>query len=327
MNDVQIRVERVFRVDDGAIIWVVNYRGQVSVTGWDRPEVRVVAQKRGEDAFGRPDGRWVRGLEAEQDGSLIRLQAQAVPLPAAESTTLPRGMDIDLRTPRNVAVAVQSPNGLVVVGDIAGILFVRVGSGHVSLRRMAGQCLILGESGSCTGDWLRGELAFRLGGGSLQLRESILSRLDGETLTGDVEVQAFLSPAAPDGAYSVRSRSGSITLSVPPASNATLDLRSDTGQAQFLAPGEVLASNPGQRSVRIGRGGASISLHTTHGDIAVRSWQWEGEPPAPPLPARDFFHSLPEGAPQELALLRKVADGEETISQAIRELAALPPVW
>lgn len=327
MDDIEMRVERVFRVSDTPAFWVVNYRGQVSITGWDQPEIRVVAQKRGEDAFGRPDGRWVRGLKAEQSGALISLQTQAAPLAAAASGTVPRAMDIDIRAPRQVVAMVESPNGLVVAGDMSGIIFVRTDTGHVSLRRMAGQFLVLGESGSCTGDWLRGEMAFRLGGGSLQLRESVLTWLDGETSSGDIEVQALLSPGTQDGVYAMRSRSGSITLEMAPAGDLTLDLHSDTGQADFSASGEVLVSNPGERVVRVGRGTTPVHLHTAHGNVHVRPWRWEGEPPAPRLPSGGFFPDLPASAPEEIQLLREVAEKRVSAAEALHRLAARPAAW
>jgi len=322
LDDADQPLEQVFPVGEHAALWVVNYRGTVRVSGWERPEVRVVAQKRGEDAFGRPDGRWVRGLEADQTGALCRLRTVAASLPGVAGS-LPRAMDLEVRVPRQSAVVVQSPNGLVVVEDLAGVVFVRSQSGPVSLRRVAGTILVLGESGSCTGQWLRGEMALRLGGGSLRLEESALSLLEAETATGNLEIQVVL---APTGSYILRSRSGSLTLALPPPSDATLDLRTESGRIECLVPGERLFADFGRLMVRMGGGNAAVELYTSSGDLRVEPWKWEGELPAPPLPM-GTFPALPDDTPEEFTLLRELVQGRMTAAEGLHRLADMPPAW
>ncbi len=323
MDEGQSRAEKTYYLLGGAALWVVNYRGKVYITGWDQPQVRVAAFKRGEDAFGRPDGRWVRRLAADQNGNLVRLQAEAESLPSGPAGDMARAIDMDIRVPRQSLVIVESPNGLVVVGDIAGAVYLRTATGALSLRRVSGRVLVLSDSGSCTGDWLRGEGAFRLGGGSLEWRESALYRLDGETATGDIGIQTTI---APDGQYSLRSRSGSIVLRLPVDSKATLDLHSDTGQIETALGDEVSASGP-QRVLRVGAGGPAVALQTVHGDLQVQAWRWEGEPQAPPLPAGPLLGDLPAGTPEEMAWLQRVDRGELSAAEALARLAGLPPAW
>ncbi len=324
MEDFDQRTERVFRPSLPPAIFVVNYRGRVTVKGWEHPQVRMAAIRRGEDAFGRPDGSWVLGILAEEKGPLLSLRTRLSDVPGVARGTIPRGMDLDLRAPWHSAICVQSPSGLVVIEDISGAVYGRIRSGHISLRRVAGHIVVISESGSVAGDWLHGHMAARLSTGSLQVRESTFSFLSAETGTGNIEARVAVNPS---DSYSLRSQSGNIDLELTPSSEAMLELRCDGGQIECALPGQTLESRPGYRRVQLGEGHARVSARSTRGDVRVRSWLWEGAPNLPPLPGQADLPQLPAGAPPEMAVLLRAARAEVSSPSALAELAGLPPAW
>jgi hypothetical protein len=308
------------KVGDNPALSVVAYRGQVRISPGPPGELHIVATARGNDAFGGPDGRWLKALQvAVSEGHTdIRVMDES-PAPGVGGD-LVRAVDLEISLPTPGVVSVQTPNGLVSLVDLAGAFFLRTQTGPVSLRRLAGYTFVVGGVGSCTAQWLRGTLAGQLAGGSFQVRESLLDALDFTTSSGDIEVQSLVSPTS---AYSLRAETGNIELQVPSQSRPALDISTMTGRLDYRLEDDIEKFAPGRWRLRTA--GPSIQLASRSGDLAILPWLWSGHLPGPAMPPGP--PATPQTGLNELRLLYEAWRGLSAVDTTLASLAALPPSW
>ena len=125
---------------------------------------------------------------------------------------------------------------------------------------LEGNVGLSGLSGTVSAQVLNGNVMARDLSGSAYLRAN----------TGDV-VASFSALPDKDGAVSLESITGNVTLELPRDANADLSL--DTVAGEFVTPYPVLASDdPAEFGIRVraGRGGVNIALVTVRGNIRVQ---------------------------------------------------------
>ena len=264
--------EGTFAVGTRADLTLRNVRGSIEVSGWDRPEVHVVAVKKLGTEWGARESFERTAVEMDQSGSHVRVRTRShgdrgifgwigigrTPPQVAYTVKVPATSDVSVRT-----VA-----GLLTVSDVLGTLYLRTVDGEINITRVSGQILLSGVSAQIRGDQIGGAVAIKTVSGHAVLAKSQLTSFLGKCVSGDVRIETTLDTT---GTYESRTVDGSLHLIVPPDSRATGELESVSGRASCELPCQVSEERRGRVRWRgiINGGGATISLKTVSGDLMI----------------------------------------------------------
>lgn len=266
---------------DGALS-IENVKGRIEVRAWDRAEVRITGTL----------GEGAERLQIDGDGRdldvVVRYPNRTglfSGAPRAEPTTLllqvPRRVDLDVDSV-SATVDIEGPaagewNIDSVSGDVravgapreaaietvSGDIDATVNSPQVSLATVSGDARLGGR--------LDGELELETVSGDIRAVSNPASRLrrvSGNTVSGDITVQAAFAAGGKVGMESV---SGDLTLRVPAGTSTRIHANSFSGT--LAAPGaqvERPEHGPGSSlRAQLGTGQGEIELETFSGDARV----------------------------------------------------------
>jgi predicted membrane protein len=317
------RFEKTFTTGDHCELAVYNVRGAVQVTGWDRPEVTVVAVKRLGSYWGAQEAFDQTTVEMEQSGAAVNLRTRTgrtfSPFGWMGIGTTPPEVSYTIQVPRKSEIAVRIVGGAVQIVNVQGTVYAKSVSGDIHLEKLAGNIIVHGVSGTATAQEIAGNLGVRTVSGDVAVRQSRLDSLSGKTVSGDIAVESPLLPAAE---YTIRTISGDARFFVPPDTRASVELNSTSGDVHCEFPCAVTESRRGHWRGTLNGGGASIHVHSVSGDLEIR----QAGPQEPPPPAAE-----PEPAPvaagesPEMAVLRAVERGEMSVEDALQKLGESAP--
>lgn len=196
---------------------------------------------------------------------------------------------LEVTVPLHASVAVE---GVSAVTDIKGVggrrLAVTTVSGNVQVEGSPGEARVESVSGdlhlrldtskthaeTVSGDLdlqgrINGEVSVETVSGHIALRADRPSDVDVSAVSGDAEVRTGL---APGGQLKAESTSGDLTLMLPSATSARLQLSSFNGSIESDSGSvETPDHGPGASlSTRIGRGDASVTIESFSGDVKVK---------------------------------------------------------
>jgi DUF4097 and DUF4098 domain-containing protein YvlB len=267
------REEKKFTVTGTPQVELTTFDGSIEVRGWDKPEVLVEIEKRGNNQAA-VDKILVK---ATQTGNTI-----TVDIPKIASTT-------------HITFG-QSPSASLVVSvPMQSVLKLDSGDGSVTIKRVNGKINIHTGDGSVHVTEAKGDLFVRTGDGSIQAAE-IDGHVDVETRDGSITIEGTLRAvradsgdgsikltaqkgSAMDADWVATTGDGSIKVRVPDGFGANVDAESGDGGVRI----DKLAGQTDQRaegekhdrkSVRgtIGGGGKILKLRSGSGSISLKSW-------------------------------------------------------
>jgi lia operon protein LiaG len=162
-------------------------------------------------------------------------------------------------------LSIDTGSGDVVVDGMEGPLMVDVGSGDVTLSNVKGSELDVDTgSGEVTGTAIASDaLNIDTGSGGIELDGLTAQRVAVDVGSGDVELTWTTDP----GDVEIDSGSGSVTLTMPASSGATLEIESSSGD---IESGFEIRTNRIERdSLRgtFGDGRGRITIDTGSGDV------------------------------------------------------------
>jgi hypothetical protein len=230
--------DRTFDPGAATAFTLDNHNGDVTLDGGDGSAVSGEVTKRstaGEKALDR-----VTVTETVSDGTL------AVATESEGSHNV--SVDFDLSVPDSLAVtAVTSDNGDVDVTGVTGDGTYETTNGDVTVADVDGSVTAVSKNGDA-------EVTdpARLGGA--------------RSTNGDVEADA---PAL-DGDTRCATTNGDVTVAVPDDLDATVDLRTENGDAE-IDGATVTVEQSGDRRIRgrLGEGGPLLELRSTNGDVTL----------------------------------------------------------
>lgn len=274
------RLDTTVAFTPGGAVDLSLVSGPVTVTAWDRPEVRVRGRSdRLPFRFERSDG---------PNGGSVRVY-----------TVRTRGrsagdQQLDVVVPVGTRVTANSVSGDVRVRGVRGELDAETVSGDVDVQDAARRVSLNSVSGSVRGQSLDGDLRARsvsgdvriVGArgqaelnsvsGSVEVRGAQLGRLRAQTVSGDVSYDGSL---ARDGRYDIGSQSGTVRLVLPTDAGAALSLQTfsgtiDTSIPLTLQPADRGADPAAWRHARrmeftVGGGGARVTAQSFSGTIVI----------------------------------------------------------
>jgi hypothetical protein len=224
--------------------------GDVSVRGWDRKEVRA-------SATGAARVELRRGDAGEGQAGAARVEV----LTAGDGESVAQGCihtggGVSVDVPRGSFVQVKSYGGKIAVADVAGarvetlsgdvtlngvtklveatsangVISLRHSKGRVRLRTISGRIDVADAAASEPGD----DFSAKTTSGDISLARVTHSQVEALSANGDVELSGAL---ARGGAYTLRSQTGNVTVTLPEDSSFLLT-------AKVAEGGEIVTDFP-----------------------------------------------------------------------------------
>jgi DUF4097 and DUF4098 domain-containing protein YvlB len=264
-----------------ARIDVSNIKGEVTVSGWDKPEVAITGSL----------GEGAKGLSIDGGGSHLSIKVEPPDRQGWFSWGSESRMGdtmLDLKVPRNAEMKIDVVSADVAltgvagrslnVGSVSGKLRLDSGANEVEINSVSGNVDLTGKGDRGHVETVSGDVRVRGLGGQIKL-ETVSGDIDAEngnyreisagTVSGDMNLRG--TPAK-DARVDVETMSGDVHLYLPSDVSARLrattfsgSIRSDFGKVkeEDRGPGSSLDAS-------VGNGDARVTLQTFSGDIELR---------------------------------------------------------
>jgi DUF4097 and DUF4098 domain-containing protein YvlB len=264
-----------------AHITIVNVKGEVNVTAWDRNEVHVGGEL-GNGALpltidGSPNDLTIK-VQAEGKGGWLNWGGDQSMSSTKLDINVPRAASLKINVvsaPLSVDgidggdIDVSSVSGRVRIDAHTPMLAVVTVSGTVAFSGQAKQAKLQTVSGDILAPSLGTSVDLQTVSGHIQANGGPWDHLSLSTVSGDVQLNGGL---APGGNFSVDSMSGDVQLQFPSSLSSAIhastfsgDLRSDFGTPKEPEHG------PGSSLDTVaGAGDGKVSVETFSGDLRIR---------------------------------------------------------
>ncbi|MEI6245344.1 MAG: DUF4097 family beta strand repeat-containing protein [Acidobacteriota bacterium] len=271
------REEKRFPVDALADLSVNTFDGSVEIRSWDRAEVLVEIEKRGQDK----DAVSKITVTAEQKGNHISVEA----LHTGRTTMIGIGhftstsARLIVSVPRKINVTARTGDGSITLDRVEGKINLRSGDGSIKVLEGKGDLMVETGDGTLTLDDVAGHVEARTSDGSVRVSGTPGSL---RVRTGDGSVSLRIR----DGAqmtedWMIDTGDGSVTAELPSNFNALID--ADPGSdgrvhSDFTLTNTTGASLTGKSrehgpvSGQLGTGGKRLTLRTGDGTIRITNY-------------------------------------------------------
>lgn len=262
------QTDRTIAVRQGTKLEVESQHGAISVSTWDRSDVRIVAQH-------DPTIQ----VEIEQAGSSLNVHAMSrrgKKVDVSYTVTVPRWMDLSLSAV-NGQITVRGVGGRLEASSVKGGVDVRGGTGFVEANSVEGGVTITGARGQISANSVnagvvvtdaQGTIDASTVNGSVQLRGIDSRSVEATTVNGTVLYEGTIYR---DGRYTLNSHNGGITVAVPPGTNAHVSVSTFNGSFSASFPVTLTEARQSKNfSFVLGSGGAHLELHSFNGPIRLR---------------------------------------------------------
>jgi DUF4097 and DUF4098 domain-containing protein YvlB len=269
-------------LDATGTVEISNIRGSIKVTGWDRKMVAVTGSL-GEDTR----------LVFEGSGSRMQVRAERISErkgwfgwngsgPREDSLIqvhVPQGASLEIESvSADVEVAGISGSDRLQLESVSGDAELQAKTISLTLSTVSGDVQFAGRaeratSESVSGDVtlrdVEGELKVETVSGDTRISHSRLRRIDGGSVSGDLDFDIDLVDNA---SVDVESMSGTVTLRLPAGLSATVNAETFSGSLTSDFGLKIIdEQGPGsEMHGKIGNGDARIELESFSGDIRVR---------------------------------------------------------
>ncbi len=268
-SDERQRIDTSFAFDKGGVVDLGHISGDIIVTGWTKPEIKIFATIE------------IGYLEATMSSSRVRITAKSRRNRMGKS-------HYELSVPIGTEVRVSNISGNVAVRGVAGAVTVSTVSGDVEVRDASGRVEIGTVSGELRGYKLAGSIRVRSTSGDLRL-EDVDGDVSGKTVSGsitvlgtlgNVEFQSlsgdvrFSGDLRADASFRANTHSGDVRVTLPSNLNANVEVQTFSGSFRTafpvtIQPGERVGARNRRMYGTIGSGGGRIRLETFSGDVTI----------------------------------------------------------
>lgn len=264
------RVDTTVTFDRRGTVALTITSGEIVVSSWDRPQVRVRA--RSERSAIRLDATAARlslDIARSRGGETVF----EVTVPAGTQVTA-RATSGDIRiTGTKGIVEAGTQSGDIVVDDAAERVELRSFSGDIVARNLTGNVEANSLSGDIDLSAVRGDVDATGVSSDIELRGITARYVRAKSTSGDITFDGAVDNA---GRYELGSHSGSVDLTVPQNTGALLTVSTYNGSIESdfpitLKPGDHGIGHSRRYTFEIGKGEARISAESFSGDITVRS--------------------------------------------------------
>lgn len=267
------RVEKRFTVgaESTAELRLQTFDGSVEVRTWDRPEVLVYVDKRGEHA------KVLQRIEvlAEQKGDVITVEARD----SNKSRFVGIGFSIApsakivATVPRRTNLIVRTPDGSIVVERVEGRVELHSGDGSIRVAETAGELLAETGDGSIELDDVRGNVEARTNDGTIRL-SGMPSRVRARSGDGSIVMRIRTGTTMSDD-WMVATDDGTIAVELPEGFAAQIEAESGDGRVRNDLPLVVASGGSGRENRLVGTlgaGGRKLTVRSGDGTIRLSSY-------------------------------------------------------
>lgn len=277
----QSPIDETRSVSATAKIEVSNIKGSVTLTAWDKPEVRVVGTL----------GAGAKRLAVEGGGDHLAIKVE----PPDRQGWFTWGADtrmgetvLDIKVPREAELKIEVVSADVTVSGVAGRaldvdgvsgkLHLDSGAKEVNVDSVSGDIDLAGSatrahvetvSGNIRARGLGGQLKFETVSGDIDAQNAGYSEVNAGTVSGDITISG-----KPEGSarVEVESMSGSVHLRVPADLSARLSASSFSGRirSDFGSVKEPEHGPGSSLDASAGSGAGQVKLESFSGDIDIR---------------------------------------------------------
>lgn len=264
------RIDTTFAFDRRGTLVIVAGTGEIDVSAWDRPQIRV---------------------RARSERSVIRLDATSTRV--SLDVSRPRGGDtrFEVTVPIGVRVSARSTSGDVVIAGTRGAVEARTQNGDLSVSDVGEVVDLNTYSGDIVARGITGNVEVTTLNGEVMLTD-VKGDVDATTVSGDVDLRnvvaryvrakstsgdiTFDGSVDNTGRYELGSHSGSVYLTIPQNTGALLTVTTYSGSIESdfpitLKPGEHGIGSSKRFTFEIGKGDARVSAESFSGDITIRT--------------------------------------------------------
>ena len=276
----------------GSRLLLRSVNGTVNVRAGDASAIHVHAE--GDDV----DIREAVDIRQDADGVSVK-------------TNRGEEVDFEIAVPADCRVTVYTSNADVNLRGLRAPATVETANGDVTVEGMTGECRVQSANGSFSGRGLSNRLNVDSAGGDVEILGSQLTGLVLHNASGDVTVETALEP---NGQYVLHSVSGDAELRLPATAKATIEVHTLTGDVTGDLPLQIVEPGPRHWKATINGGGTRIMMHSTSGDLRLRTWS------AHTRENTEQEQAAPPAADQSMSILRALERGEITVEDAMEQL-------
>jgi len=269
-DDYAFRLDTTVKLDRQGLVELAITSGDISVTGWERGEVRVRAfSERGT-------------IDFDATSSRVALDARARGGRTGDThyeVTMPVGARLQMRSTSGQLSArgirgevdARSSSGEIEIVEVTRATAATL-SGSVRMVRVDGNVRVSTMSGEVEIQRVTGDVEVGSVSGEIAVTEARSRYVRAQTTSGSISFDGTVDPA---GRYQFGSHSGSVHLTLPDSVGATLGVETLSGEIESdfpmtLMPGERVSSTHGRRfEFKLGDGRARISAGTFSGEIQI----------------------------------------------------------
>ena len=264
------REQKRFTVSGQPELNLRTFDGSVQLKSWDRNEVLVEIERRGQDAQTAE----ALVVNATQEGNRIIVEA---PEPRDRRERIHIGswqspsVSLIVTAPRKLTAEVRTGDGWIEANDLTGDVALNSGDGSIRAGHIEGSLRARTGDGAIAVTDAVGRVEADSGDGSIELAGRF-EALDVRTGDGSVRLDAY-SGSALKTDWNVNTGDGSITLRLPANLDAELDAHTGDGGVRANGIDGVTSSRDdedrGTLRGRIGKGGRTLRLRSGDGSISI----------------------------------------------------------
>ena len=266
------RTEKRFASSKGADLNLVTFDGGIEVRSWDRPEILVQIEKRGQDK------EVVSKIEilSEEKDNRISIEARYSGRRGFVSFGVYHSPSARLvaSVPRNTNLIIRTGDGSVLVERVTGKTEIRTGDGSIRATETAGELLAETADGSIEMEDVTGRVEARTGDGSIRLTgtPSVLRARSGD---GSIVLRIRSGTEMTDD-WMVATGDGSVSVELPDGFSA--EIEAEPGSDDRVRNDLTLSSESGGTREaktlkgRLGQGGRRLTLRSSDGPIRLMSY-------------------------------------------------------
>ncbi len=270
------QTDTVIALDGATGLDIENSGGRIFVTTWDRPEIRIQADHSRRSVIEiRRRRSGVISVEAESNlrGGFASIVDFDLTVPASLNLSF-EGWSTD--------ITVEGSSGEIDVETFQGDITIVGGRGSVTAETVSGEIRIDGADGvieaNSVAEDIRisnssGEVYVETVGGSIIMEGMSATVVEAGSVGGRV---SFDGTIVDGGEYFFGSHGGTVTITIPEASNASVSVASIQGNISSDFPGTPDLERGARNRFTIGNGGANIEVETFGGRILLRRQNGDG---------------------------------------------------
>lgn len=279
-RDYRTWIDTTVAFDRDGTVQLDHLTGEIVVTTWDRPQVRLLAYAEHAEIDARISrGRIIVGLEPDEDSTGRRRRSVRVGDSRFE-ITVPAGTRVKAgNLSGNVRiegvrgeVEASTMSGSITASDVAGGTTLSSVSGNVTAIDVTGDVSATSVSGTVSLRGITGDVRTSTVSGTLTLRDVRARSVVAGTTSGRVTFEGPLDRA---GRYEFTSHSGSVSLLLPSTVGADLSVETysgalDTDFPVTMGPATRRGARPRSMELTLGDGGARVVAQSFSGNILLK---------------------------------------------------------